>query len=407
MDIAWSQEEIAFQEEVRSFLAANLTDEIRAAGRWMTSVYADHDLSMKWQRILAQKGWAAPSWPVEYGGCNWSVAQHYIFARECARASAPSVSPMGIRMCAPGLIEFGTKAQKDYFLPRILTGEVFFCQGYSEPNSGSDLASLKMAARREGDELVCNGSKIWTTHADVANWIFCLVRTSQEEKQQKGISFLLIDMKTPGIEVQPIISLTGEHLQNQVFFTDVRVPVENVIGQIGAGWTVAKYVLEFERGGAYTPRMQVALERLRDFAAVIPSDINSCLLDDPIFSARLAALSIRVAALEMFELRTLSALSSGGSPGTAASVMKIMGTELEQAVTELRLEAAGKWGRGYRPETCRPGGAIMYPLAQGSAAAPRAALVAPLRYFNERAASIYAGSNEIQRNILAKLELGL
>lgn len=407
MDISWSQAEIAFQDEVRTFLKANLTDEVRAAGRLMTSVYTDHELSMKWQGILAKKGWAAPGWPVAYGGCGWTTTQHYIFARECALAGAPPISPMGLRMCAPGLIQFGTQEQKDYFLPRIISGEVFFCQGYSEPNSGSDLASLKMAARREGDEFVCNGSKIWTTHANVANWIFCLVRTNQQDKPQKGITFLLIEMDRPGVEVRPIVSLTGEHLQNEVFFTDVRVPVKNVVGKIDDGWTVAKYVLEFERGGAYTPTQRVALERIRDFAATIPGDTTARLIDEPVFATRLARLFMHADALEIFELRTLSAISSGGSPGAASSVMKIMGTELEQAVTELRLDAAARLSREYRPEACLPGGPILYPHATAPVATPTEALVAPLRYFNERAATIYAGSNEIQRNILAKAALGL
>ena len=400
MDIAWSAAELKFRDEVRDFFATQLSDELRAAGRWMTSVYADHKLSLLWQKRLAQQGWAAPAWPVEYGGCGWSVAQHYIFARERAQAGAPPLSPMGISMCAPALIGHGSKAQKDYFLPRTLSGEIFWCQGYSEPNSGSDLASLKMSARREGDNFICNGQKIWTTHADVANWIFCLVRSSTEDRPQKGISFLLIDMRSPGIEVRPIISLTGEHIQNEIFFTDVRVPVANVVGEIGGGWLVAKYLLEFERGGtAYAPELQVMLEQLR--AACPPG-----MLDDPAFSAKLADAAIRISALEMFELRAMSALSAGGAPGIAASVMKITGTELRQLMTELSLEAAGKWGRGYRPEAGVPGGPVSYPHAARNAG-PRAAQVAPLRYFNERAGSIYAGSNEIQRNILVKAALGI
>jgi alkylation response protein AidB-like acyl-CoA dehydrogenase len=408
MELSWTPEELVFRDEVRTFFAENLTDEIREAGRWMTSVYSDHGLSLKWQEILLRKGWAAPAWPVEYGGCDWSVAQHYLFNRERARAGAPPLSPMGIQMCAPALIAFGTPQQKEYFLPRTLSGEVFWCQGYSEPESGSDLASLKMPARREGDHFICNGTKIWNTHADIANWAFCLVRTSTLDKPQKGITFLLIEMNAPGVEVRPIVSLTGEHIQNEIFFTDVRVPVSNVVGKIDDGWTVAKYLLEFERGGnAYSPELQVYLEQLRAYAATVPGDIAPTLLEDPTFAASLADTAIRVAALEMFELRTMSALASGGSPGTAASVMKIIGTELRQRVTELGLAAAAKLGRGYRPEAGRPGGPVSYPHAEVADLSARDALLAPLRYFNERAASIYAGSNEIQRNILVKAALGL
>ena len=397
MDIEWSQQERAFRDEVRQFLAMNLTDELRAAGRLMTSVYSDHEASLEWQRILAARGWAAPAWPVEYGGCDWSVAQHYIFASEYARSGAPLLSPMGIKMCAPALIEFGTPRQKSYYLPRMLSGEHFWCQGYSEPASGSDLASLQMSAVDDGDSFVCNGTKIWTTHAQVANWIFCLVRTSRDQRPQQGITFLLIELTSPGIAIQPIVSLTGEAIQNQIFFTNVRVPKSNVVGEIGAGWTVAKHVLEFERGGtAYAPRLQAELEDLRAFATM-----------DPLFAAKIAAASIRVSALEMYELRVLSKLGKGEPPGAAASVMKILGTELQQHISELALEAAGQYGRAYQPQAARPGGPVSLPHSADVAVGSRAAVLAPLRYLNERAGSIYAGSNEIQRNIIAKAALGL
>jgi len=247
MNIQWSAQERAFRDEVRQFFAANLTDKLRAAGRLMTSVYSDHEASLEWQRILVRQGWAAPAWPVEYGGCDWTVAQHYLFACEYARSGAPLLSPMGLKMCAPALIAFGTAEQKSYYLPRMLSGEHFWCQGYSEPGSGSDLASLQMTAVEDGDSLVCNGTKIWTTHAQQANWIFCLVRTAKQTRPQQGITFLLIDLTSPGVAIRPIVSLTGEAIQNQVFFTNVRVPQANVVGQIGSGWTVAKHVLEFER----------------------------------------------------------------------------------------------------------------------------------------------------------------
>lgn len=404
MDIEWNAAELAFRDEVRQFLRENLTDEIRNAGARMTSVYGDHALSMQWQHILLKQGWVAPAWPTEYGGCNWSVAQRYLFARECAAAGAPPVSPMGIQMCGPALIEFGTSEQKAFFLPRMLSGEHFWCQGYSEPESGSDLSSLNMSAIDDGDDLICNGAKLWTTHANVANWIFCLVRTSRGARQQHGITFLLIDMATPGIEVSPIVSLTGEHIQNSIFFTDVRVPKKNVVGNIGAGWTVAKYLLEFERGGtAYTPGLQNSLAAIRRFAESQPGDDAQALIDEPLFAAKLAAISIKVAALETFELQAMNC----ATPGIAASIMKIFGTELQQAVAELGLEASGRYGLAFQPQAACPGGPVNYPHATGNHVGPIDAVTWPLRHFNERAGSIYGGSNEIQRNILAKAALRL
>ena len=265
-----------------------------------------------------------------------------------------------------------------------------------------------MTALDDGDSFLCNGTKIWTTHAQVANWIFCLVRTSKGQRPQQGITFLLIDLASPGITIRPIVSLTGEAIQNQIFFTNVRVPKANVVGQVGAGWTVAKHVLEFERGGtAYAPRLQAELEDLRAFASTIPGDATASLLDDPLFKAKIASASIRVEALEVYELRVLSNLGKGQPPGPAASVMKILGTELHQHISELTLEAAAHYGRAYQPQAARPGGPVSLPHSDGVAVGPRAAVLAPLRYLNERAGSIYAGSNEIQRNIVAKAALGL
>jgi alkylation response protein AidB-like acyl-CoA dehydrogenase len=408
MNVEWTPAELAFREEVRQFFATHLTDDLRAAGKLMTSAYAEHDASLQWQSILHSRGWAAPAWPVQYGGCDWSIAQHYIFASEYARSHAPPLSPMGIRMCAPALIAFGTQQQKDFFLPRILTAEHFWCQGYSEPGSGSDLASLQMSAGEDGDDFICNGTKIWTTHAQDANWIFCLVRTSREARQQQGITFLLIEMSSPGIEVRPIVSYTGEHIQNQVFFTDVRVPRSNVVGKIDDGWSVAKYLLEFERGGtAYAPAIQARIEDLRTFAASIPGVGATALLDEPLFAAKVARASIRASALEMYELQSLSRLLAGERPGVAASVMKTLGTELAQHVAELFLEAAGGDGRTFQPQGTRPGGPVLYAHSERPAIGAPQALIAPLRYLNERAGSIYAGSNEIQRNIIAKAALGL
>ena len=247
MDLSWSAADTRFREEVRDFIAAELTPDLRKAGRSMTSVYADYDVGMKWQRILLKRGWVAPAWPVEYGGCGWSVAQRYIFASEMASAGAPPLSPMGIGMCGPVLIGHGTAEQKAHYLPRMLTGEDFWCQGYSEPGSGSDLASVRTKAVRDGDHYIVNGHKTWTTLAQHADWIFCLVRTDPLAKPQAGISFLLIDMKSPGVTVRPIITIDGSHQVNDVFLEDVRVPAENLIGEENKGWTYAKFLLGNER----------------------------------------------------------------------------------------------------------------------------------------------------------------
>lgn len=410
MDLQWTQEELDFQTEVQEFLEQKLTPELRRAGRLMTSVYADHEASMAWQAILHERGWAAPAWPVEYGGCDWTLTQHYIFTRESTLAGAPSLSPMGIRMVAHAIIRYGTDAQKDFFLPRILTGEVFFCQGYSEPEAGSDLANLSMSAVSDGDHLVCTGSKIWTTHAAEANWIFALVRTSRTQKKQQGITFVLIDMTSPGITIRPLVMTSGEQVQNQIFFDEVRVPKANVLGEIDDGWTVAKYLLEFERGGgAVAPGLQVAAEEIGEAAKSQPGPNGGKLADDPAFVRKLADARIRAEVLEILEYRVLAAVAQGRNPGAASSMLKILSTEHSQALTELALEAAGPWGRAYQPHATAPGGPIadFEPPADGYASGKPWQAVAPLRYFNDRAGSIYAGSNEIQRNILAKAALGL
>jgi len=406
MDLDWSPEDIAFRDEVRAFLDANLTDEIRSAGRLMTSVYADHRIQMDWQRILHARGWAAPAWPEKYGGTGWSVLKRYIYTRERVAAGAPPVSPMGIQMCGPAIIGHGTEAQKAYFLPRMLSGEHFWCQGYSEPGAGSDLASLQMPAVEDGDDLVCTGSKIWNTHADVANWAFCLVRTAKLDRPQKGITFLLIDMTTPGITVRPIVSPSGEAIQAEIFFDNVRVPKASIVGRMGEGWTVAKYLLEFERGGvAYAPELRAKLDAIEAASAATPGDTAPCLADDPLFATRLEAARVRIAALETYEFRMMSD-AEDAAPGASASVMKVVGTELSQHLTELGLLVAGRYGMAYQPQAGVPGGPVSFPYADGPAVGSSFDALAPLRYLNERAGSIYAGSNEIQRDIIAKT-LGL
>lgn len=405
IDMALSEGEAAFRDEVRSFLASALTDDIREAGRFMTSVYADHDRALAWQRILHAKGWAAPAWPRRYGGAEWSVRQQYIYTVERVRAGAPPVSPMGIQMCGPAIMGHGTEEQKSYFLPRMLSGEHFWCQGYSEPGAGSDLASLQMRAVSDGDDLLCTGQKIWNTHANVANWGFFLVRTGHYERPQTGISFLLVDMTSPGITVRPITSLTGESIQNEIFLDNVRVPKANIVGAIDQGWTVAKYLLEFERGGAaYSPELHVRVDAIEAAARSASGSGEFRLAEDISFANRIAAARIAIGVLEIFELRAMS--STNSSIDAAASLMKICGTELQQAMTELELHFADRYALAYQPHAGCPGAPVAHASTSGAFVGPRRAAIAPLRYLNERAGSIYAGSNEIQRNIVAK-SLGL
>jgi alkylation response protein AidB-like acyl-CoA dehydrogenase len=408
MNIEWSAEDLAFRDQVRAFLDAELTPELRKAGHGLTSVYADYEVGMAWQRILHGRGWAAPAWPVEFGGCAWSVTQRYIFATETAMAGAPPVSPMGIGMCGPVLIGHGTPAQQAQFLPRMLSGEDFWCQGYSEPQSGSDLATLQMSAIEDGDDFICTGHKLWTTHAHEANWIFCLVRTAKEEIPQKGITFLLIDMTSPGVEVTPIVSLSGEHIQNHVFFTDVRVPKANAVGPVGQGWTVAKYLMQFERGGGVaSPGMRA---RIAKAAAIIEAQFPDRADPEGVALRRqLADAAVQVDALAAIELRVMSALSVGGAPGPESSILKTVGTELSQRLTEIALAAAGAYAGAYQPHMVSPGGPTpgFVPPPQRDGVGPDYSWTVAAKYFNDRAGSIYAGTNEIQRNIMAKAVLGL
>ncbi|MEQ8268952.1 MAG: acyl-CoA dehydrogenase family protein [Parvibaculum sp.] len=411
MELGFSAADAAFRDEVRTFLEEKLTPDLRATGKRMTSVYADYETTMTWHKALYEKGWVAPAWPVEYGGCDWSVIQHYIFSSELAAASAPSLSPMGLGMCGPVLIGYGTLEQKAYYLPRILSGEDFWCQGYSEPGSGSDLASLQMSAVPDGDDFVCNGQKIWTTHANYANRIFNLVRTSKEDIPQRGITFILIDMTTQGVKVEPLVMLSGEHIQNQIFFTDVRVPKRNVVGKVGEGWTVAKYLMQFERGGhAYAPILYTRLGRIRHIAERECGAGGARLIDDADFAAKLAAASVEITGLEYTEHRIMSALSHGEAPGAESSLLKTRGTELGQHLTELALEAVAYYAVPFQPHATAPGG----PVPSAPAVTPNETPVGPdyswpvmPKYLNDRAGSIYAGTNEIQRNIMAKAVLGL
>jgi acyl-CoA dehydrogenase len=394
MDLALTAEEVAFQAEVRAFLENALTPELRAAGRRATSVFMDKRHSLAWQRILHAKGWVAPSWPKEYGGPGWTEMQRHIFAAECARAGAPSLAPMGLRMVGPVIMRYGSAEQKAHYLPRILSGADYWCQGYSEPGAGSDLANLKLRAVRDGDHYVLDGSKIWTTHAHWANRMFCLARTQVGGKPQAGITFLLLDMATPGITVRPIITLAGEHEVNEVFFEGARIPVSGRLGEENDGWTVAKHLLEFERGGGSAPGLKVMLERVRGAAA------EAGLLADPIWRGKLMAAEVAVQAIEISELRILAALASGGNPGPASSVLKTQGVEAMQQVDELMLDTAGGYAAVDQLPARQAGSNL-------PAVGPERALTAMPRYLNDRAASIYGGSNEIQRDIIARLVLGL
>jgi acyl-CoA dehydrogenase len=400
MHLSFSPQDLAFRDEVRAFLDEALTPELRQVAALATSVFTDPKYSLPWQRKLHAKGWVAPSWPKEHGGTGWDEMQRYIFASECSRAGAPGLAPMGLRMVGPCIMRYGTPEQKAFFLPRILSGEDYWCQGYSEPGSGSDLASLSLRADSDGDDYVLNGSKIWTTHAHWANRMFCLVRTRFEGKPQAGITFLLLEMNSPGLSVRPIITLAGEHEVNQVFFDNVRVPKSGRVGRENDGWTVAKYLLEFERGGASAPGLKVSLARLRTMASAEASDAGGRLLDDDEFRRRLAGLEIDVEAIEMTEHRVMSALSSGANPGPASSMLKTQATEAMQRVDELAAWTAAHYAAVDQPEARAPG-------SNAEAVGPAHSLTAMARYLNDRAASIYGGSNEIQRDIMARLVLGL
>src|SRR5580698_10499264 len=402
MDLAFSKDDLAFRDEVRAFIDAQFDSDLRAKMAQSKNGYLDRDGQLKWQKALYRKGWAAPNWPVEYGGTGWTPSQKYIFESEMAAAGTPVVSPMGLKMVAPVIMAFGNDAQKKKFLPPILSSDVWWCQGYSEPGSGSDLASLAMRCEDKGDHYLLNGSKIWTTHAQWADWMFNLVRTKPGGKPQDGISFLLVDMKTPGIRVEAIVTndvpMPGQQEVNQVFYDDVKVPKENLVGKENEGWTYAKYLLEFERGNAGAPGLKRAIGKVRKMASQTDAS-GTKLIEDTSFRARLDDLAIQVSAMEFTELRIFSSLSAGQRPGPESSMIKCRNTDLQQAIAEMSLEAIGYYAMPFVRDT--------WAMANEPRPGPDyAAPVAPY-YFNIRKASIYAGSNEIQRNIMAKAVLGL
>ena len=400
MDIAYSAEDEAFREEVRVFLDARLSDDMRRAAARTTTVFADKDLAMAWQAILVEQGWAVPSWPVEHGGTGWTPTEKYIFGEELAKAGAPGLIPLGLRMLAPVLFKYGTPEQKAHYLPKMLSGEHYWCQGYSEPGSGSDLSSLKTAAVKDGDDYIVNGSKIWTTHAQFADHIFCLVRTDSSGRPQQGITFLLIPMATPGVKVEPIITLAADHEVNQVFFDDVRVPQANRVGPEHDGWNVAKYLLEFERGGGGAAvRLQVSLDHLKAIAAT-EREGGEALWSSAGFRARTNALDIRIMALQFSEHATLARLSRGESPGPGSSLAKNNTVEIEQQINELKLEAVNYYGLPHANLISMNGHDDPW-------VGPEHAETVTPRYLNSRAASIFGGAKEVQKNIVAKVVLGL
>ena len=400
MDLHYTDEDLAFRDQVRAFLDSHLPKDLQA--KVLKHLRLSKDDFVRWHRILAEQGWVAPGWPVEFGGPGWTPVQRHIFEEECARAGTPRVMPFGIDMVAPVIMAFGSQEQKDYFLPRILSCEDWWCQGYSEPGAGSDLASLKTTAVRgvdaQGEHYIVNGQKTWTTLAQHADMIFCLVRTDPAVRKQEGISFLLIDMHAPGVTVRPIIMLDEDHEVNEVFFDNVRVPAANLVGEENRGWTYAKYLLGHERTGiAAVGRSKRELAFLKRLARREQKN-GRPLLEDPLFGARVADLEIELMALEMTVLRVLA--KSSKAPGPEASVLKVRGTDIQQALTELMLEAAGPLALPFDPAYLE--GEHEHSVAGDDDAAPLASC-----YFNYRKTSIYGGSNEIQRNIISQMILGL
>ena len=387
MHLDLSPAEQAFRDEVRAFLAEHLTPGLRHGQRFTTGVYPEPEISGPWQAALRRRGWLVPMWEKEWGGTGWSAAERFIFDSECALAGAPLVHPMGVRLVGPVLQRFGTEEQKRHYLPRILDGQDYWCQGFSEPGAGSDLASLKMAAVADGDDYLLNGSKIWTTHAHHANMMFALVRTSSAGKRQEGISFLLIDMDTPGIDVRPIATIGGDHDVNQVFFTDVRVPKANLVGRENGGWDCAKYLLEFERGGGiFSGRLRSQLKRIGDAIAELRAsgvDVRA----DARLVARFGEVCADLDTFEMFELRVMGALAPGQSPGPVSSVLKLRASRMKQAVADLGIELLGPqalhWSEAPQAQDS------LLPLLVADA-------------LNSRSFTIFGGASEVQLTLIAK-----
>jgi len=398
VDLNFTPEEAAFRDEVRAFLREALP--ARLSHKVEQGLALTREDMAQWHAMLNARGWLANHWPVQHGGPGWGAVQKFIFETECALAHAPRIVPFGVSMLGPVLIKYGSQAQQQYWLPRILNGDDWWCQGYSEPGAGSDLAALKTSAVRAGDHYIVNGQKTWTTLAQYANMIFCLVRTDKTVKPQAGISFLLVDMQTPGVEVRPIVSLEGGREINEVFFTDVRVPVENLVGEENQGWTYAKYLLTYERTNiAGVGFSMAALEKLKTVAARVLCH-GRPLAQDPQFAARLARVEIDLENMKTTNLRVIAAVAGGGAPGAESSMLKIRGTEIRQELTALLRRAMGPYAAPFIEATLQ-GDCDEPPVGDAAAVSAAAA------YFNMRKQSIYGGSNEIQKNIIAKMMLGL
>jgi alkylation response protein AidB-like acyl-CoA dehydrogenase len=398
MDLDFTDKESAFRNEVHEFFATSLPADIR--NKVLNGLILESGDYVRWQKMLHAKGWGGPSWPVQFGGPGWNPVRQYIFEEESAAAGAPRAIPFGLKMVAPVIMAFGSPLQQQRFLPSILSADDWWCQGYSEPGAGSDLASLKTRAVRDGDYYVVNGQKTWTTLGQYADWIFCLVRTDIEVKPQAGISFILIDMKTPGITVRPIITMDGAHEVNEVWFENVRVPVENLVGEENRGWTYAKFLLGHERtniaGIGIAKRELARLKRI----AREETRRGKPLIKDPLFASRIAQVEIDLLALEITNLRVLSAEAEKRAPGPEASILKIKGTEIQQAITELLMQAVGTYALPLRRDAMKPG-------YDGDKVGPDYAIALSAGYLNMRKLSIYGGSNEIQKNIIAQMILGL
>jgi len=398
MELAMTQKEEAFRDEVRAFIDSNLPPECKSD---RIGGLGSRDLLTRWHKALHKQGWVAPNWPTEFGGTGWSAMQKHIYNDEAASANAPRLPPFGLGMVGPVIYTYGNEEQKAQHLPGILNGDVWWCQGYSEPGSGSDLASLRTAAVQDGDDYIVNGHKIWTSSAHNADWIFCLVRTKNDGKPQEGISFLLIPMTTPGIEVRPIISIDGLHHLNEVFFTDVRVPIKNRIGEENKGWTYAKYLLVHERTGiAGVPESKKQVERVVKLAAERRDGDGRALNESEDFKRKLAEIEVKLTSLEYANLRVLSDMEAGQGAGSGSSILKVVGTEVQQALTEMAMEVIAFYAAPFQKDLLE-GQSNEAPIGTQSSVGVAA------NYNFLRAASIYGGSNEIQRNVVAKAVLGL
>jgi len=398
IDIATDHRE--FRDSIRQFLKTQLPERLRCGARSTPTVFAEPEIAREWQSILFKKGWLGYNWPREFGGTGWSPMERYIFEKECAVCDAPGLPVLGLKLLGPILWHYGTAAQQSVYLPKILSGEHYWCQGFSEPGAGSDLANLKTVATKQGDHYLVNGSKIWTTHAHFADHMFCLVRTDPAVKAQRGITFLLIDMKQPGVRVRPITTLAGDHEVNEVFLDNVYVHENDRVGAEGQGWTIAKFLLENERGGScHAPKLLADIGRVRRDAAREPATEGGRLIDDPLFASQLAKLELEAQALEITELRILEQLNGGKRPGPQTSIVKLVASNLRRKIDALAMNAFGTIG--LQLETARP----LYGSTGPEAIYNKEAQVAAPRYLNSQAWAIFGGSNEIQRNIIAKTVL--